>query len=84
MQSLVIFLNLIKWQTALKLLAGQEEELFHLIPILLGCPTEDASEGNFMEVKTAKKTRRLVEENAYSHLMEVRNKIHFTSCRIDA
>lgn len=58
-------------QTALKLLAGQEEELFHLIPILLGCPTDSASEGNFIEVKTAKKVRRLVEENAFSHLMEV-------------
>ncbi|KAH6836297.1 pumilio 23 [Perilla frutescens var. hirtella] len=58
-------------QTALKLLAGQEEELFHLIPILLGCPTDNASEGNFIEVKTVRKVRRLVEENAYSHLMEV-------------
>ncbi|XP_057794415.1 pumilio homolog 23 isoform X2 [Salvia miltiorrhiza] len=58
-------------QTALKLLAGQEEDLIRLIPILLGCPTEAASEENLIEVKTAKKVRRLVEENAYSHLMEV-------------
>ncbi|KAL1564755.1 pumilio 23-like isoform X2 [Salvia divinorum] len=58
-------------QTALKLLAGQKEELFHLIPILLGCPTDAESEESFIEVKTAKKVRRLVEENAYSHLMEV-------------
>ncbi|XP_047980682.1 pumilio homolog 23-like isoform X2 [Salvia hispanica] len=58
-------------QTALKLLAGQEEDLFRLIPILLGCPTDAASEESFIEVKTAKKVRRLVEENAYSHLMEV-------------
>lgn len=68
----------------MKLLAGQEEELSRLIPFLLGCPTEDVSDGNFIEIKTAKKMRRLVEENAFSHLMEVRNKIHFTSCRIDA
>ncbi|XP_047946037.1 pumilio homolog 23-like isoform X2 [Salvia hispanica] len=52
-------------QTALKLLAGQEEELFRLIPILLGCPIDAVSEESFIEVK------RLVEENAYSHLMEV-------------
>ncbi|KAL8466440.1 hypothetical protein ACS0TY_035508 [Phlomoides rotata] len=58
-------------QTALKLLAGQEEELFRFIPVLLGCPTDNTSEGNFIQVKSVKKILRLVEENAYSHLMEV-------------
>ncbi|XP_042010641.1 pumilio homolog 23-like isoform X1 [Salvia splendens] len=63
--------DIVSYATALKLLAGQEEDLFRLIPILLGCPTDAASEESFIEVKTAKKVRRLVEENAYSHLMEV-------------
>ncbi|KAK4427451.1 Pumilio23 [Sesamum alatum] len=58
-------------QTALKLLAGKEEELFSLVPVLLGCHTDNALEGNFIEVKAVKKILRLVEENAYSHLMEV-------------
>ena len=57
-------IQIFKWQTALKLLAGQEEELFRLIPILLGCPIDAVSEESFIEVKTAKKVRRLVEENA--------------------
>ncbi|KAG6422066.1 hypothetical protein SASPL_118628 [Salvia splendens] len=58
-------------ETALKLLAGQEEELFLLIRILLGCPTDAESEESFIEVKIAKKVRHLVEENVYCHLMEV-------------
>lgn len=61
-----------QWQTALKLLAGQEEELSHLIPVLLGCRESNAGEGNFIEGKSVKKILRLVEENAFSHLMEVR------------
>ncbi|KAL7100318.1 hypothetical protein ACP275_09G139300 [Erythranthe tilingii] len=58
-------------QAALKLLAGQDEELFRLIPILLGCPADIVVEPNFIEGKVGKKILRLVEENAYSHLMEV-------------
>ncbi|KAI3455681.1 hypothetical protein Pfo_012344 [Paulownia fortunei] len=58
-------------QTALKLLAGQEEELLRLIPVLLGCRTDNALEGNFIEVRAVKKVLHLVEENAFSHLMEV-------------
>ncbi|PIN13745.1 putative RNA-binding protein [Handroanthus impetiginosus] len=58
-------------QTALKLLAGQEEELLRFIPVLLGCRMDNALEENFVEVKMAKKILRLVEENAFSHLMEV-------------
>ncbi|KAL0354415.1 UNVERIFIED_CONTAM: Pumilio23 [Sesamum radiatum] len=57
-------------QTALKLLAGKEE-LFRLVPVLLGCHTDNAFDGNFIEATAVKKILRLVEENAYSHLMEV-------------
>ncbi|MCD7454665.1 hypothetical protein HAX54_025559 [Datura stramonium] len=52
-------------QTALKLLAGNEEELLHLIRVLLG-----GSAGNLLEGKTIRNILRLVEETAYSHLME--------------
>ncbi|KAL0441300.1 UNVERIFIED_CONTAM: Pumilio23 [Sesamum radiatum] len=58
-------------QTALKLLAGKEEELFRLVPVLLGCHADNALDGDFIEVPAVKKILRLVEENAYSHLMEV-------------
>ncbi|XP_051147669.1 pumilio homolog 23 isoform X2 [Andrographis paniculata] len=58
-------------QTALKLLAGSEQDLFHTIPILLSCDVDNGVEGNLIEAKKAKKILRLVEENAYSHLMEV-------------
>ncbi|KAL6568341.1 hypothetical protein OROHE_004025 [Orobanche hederae] len=58
-------------QTALKLLAGEEEELSLLIPVLLGCRTDNVSDGDFIEVPPVKKILRLVEDNAYSHLMEV-------------
>ncbi|KAK6118730.1 hypothetical protein DH2020_047535 [Rehmannia glutinosa] len=59
------------WQTALKLLAGDEEELSRLIPVLLRCRTDNGLDGNFIEVTAVKKILRLVEDNAYSHLMEV-------------
>ncbi|KAG8364895.1 hypothetical protein BUALT_Bualt18G0046100 [Buddleja alternifolia] len=58
-------------RTALKLLTGQEQELSRLIPLLLGFRSDKALEENFMEVKAVKKVLRLVEDNAYSHLMEV-------------
>ncbi|KAL6515622.1 hypothetical protein OROHE_018656 [Orobanche hederae] len=56
-------------QTALKLLAG-EEELSLLIPVLLGCRTDNVSDGDFVVVPPVKKILRLVEDNAYSHLLE--------------
>ncbi|GER28355.1 pumilio 23, partial [Striga asiatica] len=58
-------------QTALKLLAGEEDELSRIIPVLLGCRTDNVPDGNFMEAVPVKKVLRLVEDNAYSHLMEV-------------
>ncbi|GFP92496.1 pumilio homolog 23 [Phtheirospermum japonicum] len=58
-------------QTALRLLAGEDEELSRLIPVLLGCRMDKVSDGNFIEAAPVKKILRLVEDNAYSHLMEV-------------
>lgn len=58
-------------QTALKLYAGHEEGLSHIIPILLGCNMENAVEGNFIEKKSVQNLLRLMKETAYSHLMEV-------------
>ena len=60
-------------QTALKLLVGHEEELLHIIPILLGCKMENVVEGNFIEITSVQNLRSLMKETAYSHLMEVRS-----------
>lgn len=59
------------WQTALKLLVGNDEELLHAIPILLGCNKEDIGEGNFIEVSAVRKVVYLMKESSFSHLMEV-------------
>ncbi|KZV41158.1 pumilio23 [Dorcoceras hygrometricum] len=56
-------------QTALKLLAGNEPELSRIIPILLGCCVDEDLERNLTEA--GKRILHLVEENAFSHLMEV-------------
>ncbi|CAK9144687.1 unnamed protein product [Ilex paraguariensis] len=58
-------------QTALKLLAGQEQELLDIIPILLGCSRKNSVEGNFIESTVVQKLLNLVKETAYSRLMEV-------------
>ncbi|KAL6996184.1 hypothetical protein U1Q18_006318 [Sarracenia purpurea var. burkii] len=58
-------------QTALKLLMGHEEELLRIIPILLGCNMENAVEGNLGKITSVQNLLRLIEETAYSHLMEV-------------
>jgi nucleolar protein 9 len=57
----------------LKLLAGHEQELLHVIPVLLGFSTETGSGWNFIKASEVKNILSLVEENAYSHLMEVRS-----------
>lgn len=51
-------------QTALKLLAGYEEELLHAIPVILGC------KGNLIESNIVKRLLSLMKETAFSHLME--------------
>ncbi|KAK4791638.1 hypothetical protein SAY86_032051 [Trapa natans] len=57
-------------QTALKLLAG-DEELFKIIPILLGCKKENIKEENFIQMDEVRDVLNLVKETSYSHLMEV-------------
>ncbi|KAI3775169.1 hypothetical protein L1987_49738 [Smallanthus sonchifolius] len=52
-------------QTALKLLAGYEQELMHAIPVILGC------KGNLIESNIVKRLLGLMKETAFSHLMEV-------------
>lgn len=59
-------------QTVLKLLAGNEQELLHLIRFLLGSSAGSANAGNLLEGITIRNILRLVEETAYSHLMEVK------------
>ncbi|KAL3528538.1 hypothetical protein ACH5RR_007860 [Cinchona calisaya] len=58
-------------QTSLKLLAGQEQLLLHSIPIILGCSTENAIQGNLIENTAVQKLLSLMEKTAFSHLMEV-------------
>lgn len=58
-------------QTALKLLAGQEQELLHIIPVIMGCNVEDVEDSSFIETTEVQNIRDLIKENAFSHLMEV-------------
>ncbi|CAK7356439.1 unnamed protein product [Dovyalis caffra] len=57
--------------TALNLLAGHDQELLQIIPILLGCRKENSTEGNFIEMGTVGDIVESMKETAYSHLMEV-------------
>ncbi|XP_015070358.1 pumilio homolog 23 isoform X2 [Solanum pennellii] len=57
-------------QTVLKSLAGNEQELLHLIRVLLGSSAGSANAGNLLEGIPIRNILRLVEETAYSHLME--------------
>ncbi|CAM0943447.1 unnamed protein product [Alopecurus aequalis] len=57
-------------QTALKLLAGDDHELNHIIPILLGYNEDDmAQKKDYNEQKN--KIVALLEDTSYSHLLEV-------------
>ncbi|TYG68457.1 hypothetical protein ES288_D05G154600v1 [Gossypium darwinii] len=58
-------------QTALKLLAGNDQELLHIIPVLLGCNKENLAEGKFIDMIIAGETVESMKEPAFSHLMEV-------------
>lgn len=58
-------------QAALKLLAGDDRELMHVIPFLLGCQEESNVEGKLMDISTIHETNDLIQDTAYSHLMEV-------------
>lgn len=58
-------------QTAIKLLAGDDEELLRIIPILLGCKKENIKDGNVIEANEVRKVVDLMKETAFSHQMEV-------------
>lgn len=58
-------------QTALKLLAGCDEELLQIIPILLGCSKEDSVVGDLIKSSLVQDIAHLMKETAFSHLMEV-------------
>ncbi|KAI3426642.1 uncharacterized protein J3R85_009844 [Psidium guajava] len=58
-------------QTVLKLLAGDDEELGQIIPILLGCNKENIAEGNTIEMTVGHEVKNLMIETSYSHLLEV-------------
>ncbi|KAJ8774247.1 hypothetical protein K2173_009678 [Erythroxylum novogranatense] len=57
-------------QTALKLLAKHDQELFHVIPNILGLQNVNVLEGNFIETGV-NAIVELMKETAFSHLMEV-------------
>lgn len=59
------------WQTALQLLAGDEEKLLQLIPILIGCTREDILEGKSIQTTKVRGILHLMKETAFSHLIEV-------------
>ncbi|XP_021295002.1 pumilio homolog 23 isoform X2 [Herrania umbratica] len=58
-------------QTALKLLAGNDQELLQIIPVLLGCKMQNLVEGKCIDLGIVRETVDLMNETAFSHLMEV-------------
>lgn len=58
-------------QTALKLLAGDDQELLQIIPSLLGCNKQSLVEGESIDMIVAGEAVELMKETAFSHLMEV-------------
>ncbi|XP_022724835.1 pumilio homolog 23-like isoform X3 [Durio zibethinus] len=58
-------------QTALKLLAGDDQELLQIIPVLLGCNKQNLVEGEFIDMTIAGEALESMKETAFSHLMEV-------------
>ncbi|XWS18762.1 hypothetical protein CRYUN_Cryun32bG0072600 [Craigia yunnanensis] len=63
--------NSLVLQTALKLLAGDDQELLQIIPILIGFNKQNLVEGEFIDVTIAGETFESMKETAFSHLMEV-------------
>ena len=51
---------------------GQDDELSHIIPILLGCSEKDSVEVNYIQISVVRDVIDLMKETAFSHLMEVR------------
>ncbi|MED6204748.1 hypothetical protein PIB30_011720 [Stylosanthes scabra] len=60
------------FQTTLRVLAGNDEELLDVIPILLGCKDKRNSEGSFLEDTVVAEIVKLSKEAEFSHLMEMR------------
>ncbi|KAI3902666.1 hypothetical protein MKW92_050907 [Papaver armeniacum] len=59
-------------QTALKLLEGEDRELLNVIPTILSCHGENTGEeGNLIQNAAVRKTLNLLNDNAFSHLVEV-------------
>ncbi|XP_049934410.1 pumilio homolog 23 isoform X2 [Nymphaea colorata] len=59
-------------QTMLKLLAGDDQELFNVIPILLGCNHSSAAKDEeYLETAKIHEILVLLKDTAFSHLMEV-------------
>ncbi|XP_039054075.1 pumilio homolog 23-like [Hibiscus syriacus] len=58
-------------QTALKLLAGDDQELLQMIPVILGCNKLDLVKGKFIDTIIVGETVEAMKETAFSHLMEV-------------
>ncbi|KAF3776392.1 Pumilio-like protein 23 [Nymphaea thermarum] len=59
-------------QTMLKLLAGDDQELFNVIPILLGCNHSSAAKDEeYLETAKVHEILVLLKDTAFSHLMEV-------------
>lgn len=54
------------------MLSGNEEELLHVIPILLGCSIENIQEEKLIDDNAVRKLSSLMKEAAFSHLMEVK------------
>ncbi|KHN16384.1 Pumilio like 23 [Glycine soja] len=59
------------FQTVLRVLAGDDEELLHVIPILLGCKDKNNAEDNFIGTRVVAELKNLLKESKFSHLMEV-------------
>ncbi|XP_010540106.1 PREDICTED: pumilio homolog 23 isoform X2 [Tarenaya hassleriana] len=59
------------FQTALKLIAGDNDELLEIIPLILGCSNEKIEDGNRVETNVAGDILESLKENSFSHLMEV-------------
>ncbi|KAK7338199.1 hypothetical protein VNO77_18801 [Canavalia gladiata] len=59
------------FQTTLRVLAGNDEELLHVIPALLGCKDKSNAEDNLIESTAIPELKNLLKEAKFSHLMEV-------------
>ena len=64
-QSNTELLALLTWQTALKLLAGDDQELLQIIPVLLGCNKQNLVERKFIDKGITGETVELMKEIAF-------------------